>query len=270
VKPLANLIDVKPSRATDSVDRHPDALSTPTNGIRVVRVLSAVVVASIAAWSSYWHMVHVALRYGERSEVAYVLPLSVDGVLTVAAVVMAEDRRAHQSVRPVAKVAFLIGLSASIAANVAAAQPTLGGRLIAAWPAVALLLIVEMLVFTRPEAEPRLTGERPPDVRPVERTPAAEASAVSPGADSTSEVPPKFQAEPHRNDRPEPHRTTGTTRRRRPTSHTRRLAAEIIAAEPDVTRDEIAARIGISSRRLRTVLAQDNEEPVDALQAERS
>jgi len=48
-------------------------------------------VAVIAAWSSYWHMVTVALRYGERFEVAYVLPLSVDGVLTVAAIMMAEE-----------------------------------------------------------------------------------------------------------------------------------------------------------------------------------
>jgi hypothetical protein len=69
----------------------------------------------------------------------------VDGVLTVAAIVMAEDRRAHRPVRRIAKAAFLVGLCASIAANVAGAQPTLGGRLIAAWPAVALLLIVEML-----------------------------------------------------------------------------------------------------------------------------
>jgi hypothetical protein len=74
---------------------------------RLVRILSAAIVAAIAAWSSYWHMVHVALRYGERSEVAYVLPLSVDGVLTVSAIVMAEDRRAHRPVRLIAKAAFL-------------------------------------------------------------------------------------------------------------------------------------------------------------------
>ena len=39
-------------------------------------------------------MVHVALRYGERPEVAYVLPISVDGMLLVASTVMVDDNRA--------------------------------------------------------------------------------------------------------------------------------------------------------------------------------
>ena len=216
--------------------------------IRAVRVVAAAVVAAIAAWSSYWHMVHVALRYGERSEVAYVLPLSVDGVLTVAAIVMSEDRRAGEPVRLIAKVAFLVGLSASITANVAAAQPTLGGRLIAAWPAVALLLIVEMLVFIRSDLRSAA------DVVP---SPPEDPPEVPP------EPPHKFHPEPHHKFHPEPHRkvhkepngTSAARPRRRPTSITRRLVEDILAAEPDLTREELAARIGISTRRLRSVLS---------------
>ena len=55
---------------------------TALTGIRLVRIVSAAVVAAIPAWSSYWRMVHVALHYGERREVAYVLGAAVSCGLT--------------------------------------------------------------------------------------------------------------------------------------------------------------------------------------------
>jgi hypothetical protein len=227
------------------------------NGIRLIRIVSAAVVAAIAAWSSYWHMVHVALHYGERREVAYVLPLSIDGVLTVAAIVMAEDRRAHQPVRLIAKAAFLCGLFASIAANIAGAQPTLGGRLIAAWPALALLLIVEMLLHpsadpTPPIAEEELRGEDPEDLRPPDRHDAA----VEPVAtEHRPELHHMVHPEPLNMFHAVPPPPSGTVRRRRPITLTRQLVADLLAAEPDLTREQIAARLGVSTRRLRAVLA---------------
>lgn len=112
---------------------------------RLASNLSAGVVASIAAWSSYQHMVHVALGVGERPDVAYVLPLSVDGMLVVASVAMVDDRRGGRRVRWSARVAFAAGVTASVAANVAGAHPTIGARIVAAWPAIALLLTVELL-----------------------------------------------------------------------------------------------------------------------------
>jgi hypothetical protein len=42
--------------------------------------------------------------------------------------------------------ADLLGLGASLAANVAAAEPTVTGRLVAAWPPVGLLLAYELLM----------------------------------------------------------------------------------------------------------------------------
>jgi hypothetical protein len=43
-------------------------------------------------------------------------------------------------------VALLLGLGASLAANVAAADPTVQGRLVAAWPPIGLLLAYELLM----------------------------------------------------------------------------------------------------------------------------
>ncbi|MFV2103697.1 DUF2637 domain-containing protein [Micromonospora sp. LOL_024] len=120
---------------------------TPT---RLARDVSTVAVAGIAAWSSWSQMVAVALRFGERPEVAYVLPLSVDGMLVVASAAMVEDKRAGRTVRWSARTAFAVGVAASVAANIAAAEPSLGARIVAAWPAVALLLVVEMLTRAQP------------------------------------------------------------------------------------------------------------------------
>ncbi len=119
---------------------------TPT---RVASNVSTAAVAIIAAWSSWSHMVHVALRFGERPEVAFVLPLSVDGMLIVASTAMVEDKRHGRRVRWSARIAFTTGVAASVAANIAAAHPSVGARIVAAWPAVALLLVVEILSWTR-------------------------------------------------------------------------------------------------------------------------
>lgn len=58
-----------------------------------VRVAVAGSIAAIAAWVSYWHMVEVALAYGEKTVAAHLLPFSVDGLVVVAAVSLSEINR---------------------------------------------------------------------------------------------------------------------------------------------------------------------------------
>ena len=55
-----------------------------------VRVLATIVIAGIAAWVSYWHMREVAVTYGETEISAYLLPISVDGLIVVASVSLVE------------------------------------------------------------------------------------------------------------------------------------------------------------------------------------
>jgi hypothetical protein len=89
---------------------------TPT---RLARNVSTLAVASIAAWSSWSHMVHVALKFGEQPEVAYVLPISVDGMLIVASTAMVEDKHTGRPVRCSARIAFTAGVAASVIETVA-------------------------------------------------------------------------------------------------------------------------------------------------------
>ncbi|MEH0981882.1 DUF2637 domain-containing protein [Micromonospora sp. CPCC 205556] len=58
--------------------------------LAVVRLLAAASIAGIAAWVSYWHMAGVAARYGETKTAAYLLPISVDGLVIVASVSLVE------------------------------------------------------------------------------------------------------------------------------------------------------------------------------------
>lgn len=50
--------------------------------------------------------------------------------------------------------ALLLGGTASVIANVAAADPTLAGRLVAAWPPIALLISYELFLTASHQAQP--------------------------------------------------------------------------------------------------------------------
>lgn len=54
------------------------------------RLAATATIAGIAAWVSYWHMVGVALRYGEQPGAAHLIPLTVDGLVVVAWVCLVE------------------------------------------------------------------------------------------------------------------------------------------------------------------------------------
>ena len=73
-----------------------------------VRWLSTAAIAGIAAWVSYWHMVAVALRYGEGAASAHLIPFSVDGLVVVASVCLVElagHLRAATAANPVVEAA---------------------------------------------------------------------------------------------------------------------------------------------------------------------
>lgn len=146
-----------------------------TGQVAVTRA-AASVVATVAGYVSYLHIVDVAMAVGERPEVAYALPVTVDALMVMATLALLSDRRNRW-----AQAGFLFGVSVSVTCNVASAAPTWPARGVAAIPAVALLLAVEILVRSgRPAPAPASGhghtstrqggqgGQRPP--RPRSRT----------------------------------------------------------------------------------------------------
>jgi hypothetical protein len=79
--------------------------------LSIVRGAAATSVAGIAAWLSYWDMVLVARRYGESGVVPYLLPVTVDGLIVVAAVSLIElgarIRDAQEAPVPVGRAGIL-------------------------------------------------------------------------------------------------------------------------------------------------------------------
>jgi len=113
--------------------------------VRHTTTMAVVLVALVAGVGSYEHMRSLAESVGEGWR-AWLLPFSVDGLAVAASMTMLVRRRAGLPAGALAWCALLLGLGASLAANVAAAEPTLAGRLVAAWPPIGLLLSYELLM----------------------------------------------------------------------------------------------------------------------------
>jgi Protein of unknown function (DUF2637) len=129
----------------EATDAPPAAQRAPAAG-RAQRLDTVVVavVALVAAAASYQHQRTLAALAGE-GWLAWALPISVDGMMLATGRSILRRRRAGVPAPPLSWFGFPLGLIASVAANVAAAHPTPVGRLIAAWPPIALFIAYETL-----------------------------------------------------------------------------------------------------------------------------
>jgi len=99
-------------------------------------------VALGAAFASYRHGLHFALRFGADETTAWIWPLIVDGLLTIATVELWKATGSKWQ----AWLAFVFGISLSLCANIASApELSVFGIMVAACPPLAMLLAVELL-----------------------------------------------------------------------------------------------------------------------------
>ena len=97
----------------------------------------------IAGAVSYLHRYLLVQLHGQPGWVAALTPLSVDGMIVAASTTLLAESRSG-GMLPWALLAA--GSVASLAANVAVAEPTATGRVIAAWPSFALIASYEVLM----------------------------------------------------------------------------------------------------------------------------
>jgi hypothetical protein len=105
-----------------------------------------VLLALIAGTVSYLHMHLLVELHGQPGWVAALTPLSVDGMIVAASTTLLADSRAGERGGKLPWSLLVAGSAASLAANVAVAQPTAAGRVIAAWPSFALIGAYELLM----------------------------------------------------------------------------------------------------------------------------
>src|SRR5713101_8387838 len=120
--------------------------------------------ALIAATVSYLHMHMLVELHGQPGWVAALTPFSVDGMIVAASTTLLAESRSGRRGGVLPWALLFVGSVASLAANVAVAEPTLIGRVIAAWPSFALTASYELLTRQVRGAawlEVRGSGERP-------------------------------------------------------------------------------------------------------------
>lgn len=138
--------------------------------LSAVRLGATAVIAGIAAWVSYWHMVGVATRYGEADSSAYLLPFSVDGLIVVASISLVEiGGRIRALTDPATETATVIESAPAAAEVTAPATPDAPVTVVEPAPVPA--------VKTSPAK--RVTP------RPVSAEKVAKAAAKLPGATVT-------------------------------------------------------------------------------------
>jgi hypothetical protein len=101
--------------------------------------------ALIAGTVSYLHMHRLVALYGRSGWVAALTPLSVDGMIVAASTTLLAESRAGCRGGALPWALLVAGSVASLAANVAVAEPDLIGRIVAAWPSFALTASYELL-----------------------------------------------------------------------------------------------------------------------------
>lgn len=159
---------------------------------------SAAVVAAVAAVVSFEHMRYVGRVAGEEWR-SWLIPLSVDGQLISATLVAWFARKQGRSIPRVTLASLVLGLWASVGANIAAALLPDSGTLpeswewlpvaVGVWPPIALALAFESVLRLRdltgaPEAaDQEVSADVPPvpeSVPPVPEPVPADAEETAP------------------------------------------------------------------------------------------
>ncbi|GAB3742194.1 DUF2637 domain-containing protein [Nocardiopsis nanhaiensis] len=160
---------------------------------RWTTIVSVLILALIAAVVSYSHMYELALRHGEPEWRAALFPLSVDGMIVASSMTLLSDARNGRKGGLLPWALLIIGSGASLAANVAVADPTMWSRIIHAWPSFALIGAYELLMR---EFRANASGVRSTHAG---RTPGEDAASDGVGSNgATSETTESFGQEQER------------------------------------------------------------------------
>jgi Protein of unknown function (DUF2637) len=143
---------------------------------RLGTAAAVLLVAAIAATVSFVHIAHLALTHGQTPLAAVLLPLSIDGTVAAAALVMLRAARAQIRTPWLARFMLALAVVATLAANIGYGVPYgIAGALLSGWPAVAFIGCAEMAI-----GMVRRTRTKPGPTEPVQPQAAATAAVTVP------------------------------------------------------------------------------------------
>ena len=135
------------------------------SAIRRLTAAAVLLVAAIAAVVSFVHIEHLAVTHGQTVLAAMLLPVSIDGTVAAASLVMLRAARAGLGTPWLARVMLGLSVVATLAANIAyGARYGLTGSLLSGWPAVAFIGSAEMAIGMVRRVRSAPVPEAVPDV----------------------------------------------------------------------------------------------------------
>jgi hypothetical protein len=124
------------------------AAVTGGRAIRWSTVAAVAGVAIVAGWVSYLHALDVVAAHGEHGILARLYPLTIDGMIYAASMVLLDAARRSVTAPPLARWLLAAGIGATLFANIlAGAAYGVLGAAVAAWPALALVGSYELLMY---------------------------------------------------------------------------------------------------------------------------
>lgn len=238
----------RPDPGGDGPPGRPGRAGRPVSaGRRLLAVADALpvtVLAAIAGAGSFTHIRDTAAQHGQKGPMSWAIAVCIDLTCVMAARERQRDRHLGVTTRRLSWPAVVLagGIGLSLAANLAQAQPTAWGQIVAAVPSGAFLVAVSM----------------------IERRAARRANRTAgvPGQDGQAEAPSGAgRPSPPQDEQDETQLTAA-----------RRAAAEhqAVHGQP-ITRDALRAQLGISNQAasglLRQLRASDASPPPGATRA---
>ena len=213
---------------------------SPVNAARrragaVLDALPVLLLAAIAGAGSFTHIRDTAAQHGQTGPMSWGIAVCIDLTCVMAARELQRDKRHGVTARRVSWPAVVLagGISLSLAANLAQAQPDAWGRVMAATPCAAFLIAVSMLERRAAASRHHGAPAPSPDLRAVPDQDQAPALPSPPGRPSRTDTDTALL------------------------ESARRAAAEHQASEGQViTRDALRARLGVSNQLASDLLHQ--------------
>ncbi len=212
-----------------------------SSAIRTATALAVLVVAAIAAVISYVHIQHLAVTHWQTPLAAGLLPVSIDGTVAAASLVMLRAARAGLGTPWLARFMLVLAVGATLAANVAYGLPYgMAGALLSGWPGVAFIGSAEMALGMVRRAR-QATGQDADPVAPGSRA----VTGQGPDSHRTGDAPAR---PPASRSGPRPKRAASTRTRRRSDADLEAEALSVMTGRPELSGAELGRVLGVSER----------------------
>ncbi|MEU6645490.1 DUF2637 domain-containing protein [Saccharomonospora sp. NPDC046836] len=144
-----------------------DSPARATRLVDITRITVAVILGGIGAAAGFTHTHEWATHHGQQGWLAWATAVVIEGMVVMAGFEVQRDHRAGTTSMVSFPMAVLVaGFGVQMAAQVALAEPSPAGWLVAAMPALGFLIVVKLLMRRTP------TTKQPAPTTPVPAAPA--------------------------------------------------------------------------------------------------